>query len=149
KYRSEEVKLPVIYILDGQHQWFVNPLLSNIRYLQYTHQIPQAIVVTIPLLNRNKECGIKNINDKELPLHQFITQEIDEKIQSYYPNDFKIIIGHSFSASFALYSYLKKPVYYSGVIANTPLDRKSTRLNSSHVKNSYAVFCLKKQSNNV
>lgn len=122
KYRSEEVKLPVIYILDGQHQWFVNPLLSNIRYLQYTHQIPQAIVVTIPLLNRNKECGIKNINDKELPLHQFITQEIDEKIQSYYPNDFKIIIGHSFSASFALYSYLKKPVYYSGVIANTPLD---------------------------
>src|SRR5436309_12574530 len=26
-----------------------------------------------------------------------------------------------------------------------PLDRKSTRLNSSHVKNSYAVFCLKKK----
>src|SRR5690606_40377925 len=25
-------------------------------------------------------------------------------------------------------------------------DRKSTRLNSSHVKNSYAVFCLKKKS---
>src|SRR5690606_41089584 len=25
-------------------------------------------------------------------------------------------------------------------------DRKSTRLNSSHVKNSYAVFCLKKQN---
>src|SRR5690606_41468737 len=24
-------------------------------------------------------------------------------------------------------------------------DRKSTRLNSSHVKNSYAVFCLKKE----
>src|SRR5690606_41494903 len=27
----------------------------------------------------------------------------------------------------------------------TPLDRKSTRLNSSHVKTSYAVFCLKKK----
>src|SRR5690606_23323029 len=26
-------------------------------------------------------------------------------------------------------------------------DRKSTRLNSSHVKNSYAVFCLKKKNN--
>src|SRR5215475_15082600 len=26
-----------------------------------------------------------------------------------------------------------------------PQDRKSTRLNSSHVKISYAVFCLKKQ----
>src|SRR5690606_4665609 len=28
-------------------------------------------------------------------------------------------------------------------------DRKSTRLNSSHVKISYAVFCLKKKNNNV
>src|SRR5690349_24074532 len=27
----------------------------------------------------------------------------------------------------------------------TPLDRKSTRLNSSHVEISYAVFCLKKK----
>src|SRR5690625_6674285 len=27
-------------------------------------------------------------------------------------------------------------------------DRKSTRLNSSHVANSYAVFCLKKKSYN-
>src|SRR6266498_5618972 len=26
-----------------------------------------------------------------------------------------------------------------------PKDRKSTRLNSSHVRNSYAVFCLKKK----
>src|SRR5690606_42085419 len=26
------------------------------------------------------------------------------------------------------------------------IDRKSTRLNSSHVKNSYAVFCLKKKN---
>src|SRR5690606_41650373 len=26
-------------------------------------------------------------------------------------------------------------------------DRKSTRLNSSHVKSSYAVFCLKKKTN--
>src|SRR5690606_40819789 len=29
--------------------------------------------------------------------------------------------------------------------AREPLDRKSTRLNSSHVKISYAVFCLKKK----
>src|SRR5690349_22805452 len=29
----------------------------------------------------------------------------------------------------------------------TGIDRKSTRLNSSHVENSYAVFCLKKKKN--
>src|SRR5256885_7757315 len=31
------------------------------------------------------------------------------------------------------------------VTAATPLDRKSTRLNSSHLVISYAVFCLKKK----
>src|SRR5690606_9226075 len=30
-------------------------------------------------------------------------------------------------------------------IADLHADRKSTRLNSSHVKSSYAVFCLKKK----
>src|SRR5690606_42019587 len=29
-----------------------------------------------------------------------------------------------------------------GAMRHTPIDRKSTRLNSSHVKISYAVFCL-------
>src|SRR5690606_13970848 len=32
-------------------------------------------------------------------------------------------------------------------IAPAPIDRKSTRLNSSHVKISYAVFCLKNNKN--
>src|SRR3989442_8314967 len=31
--------------------------------------------------------------------------------------------------------------------AAAPRDRKSTRLNSSHVRISYAVFCLKKKKN--
>src|SRR5690349_22924308 len=35
-----------------------------------------------------------------------------------------------------------RPAHRSG------LDRKSTRLNSSHVEISYAVFCLKKKKNN-
>src|SRR5690554_7793790 len=34
---------------------------------------------------------------------------------------------------------------YYGVVG----DRKSTRLNSSHVRISYAVFCLKKKNKNV
>src|SRR5690606_41445817 len=33
--------------------------------------------------------------------------------------------------------------------AGRGLDRKSTRLNSSHVKISYAVFCLKKKKENI
>src|SRR5690625_5081928 len=35
-----------------------------------------------------------------------------------------------------------------GALTREKIDRKSTRLNSSHVANSYAVFCLKKKKNN-
>src|SRR2546430_12961443 len=36
-----------------------------------------------------------------------------------------------------------------GQVLQDRLDRKSTRLNSSHSQISYAVFCLKKKTNNV
>src|SRR5215475_3655745 len=36
-------------------------------------------------------------------------------------------------------------IYFYGVFLHITRDRKSTRLNSSHVKISYAVFCLKKK----
>src|SRR3712207_7126942 len=38
-----------------------------------------------------------------------------------------------------------RPVRDPGGCAPPPLDRKSTRLNSSHANISYAVFCLKKK----
>src|SRR5690625_5386066 len=34
------------------------------------------------------------------------------------------------------------------LVSKAQIDRKSTRLNSSHVANSYAVFCLKKKKKN-
>src|SRR5690606_41937898 len=37
------------------------------------------------------------------------------------------------------------PTFAEAYYSQVPLDRKSTRLNSSHVKISYAVFCLKKK----
>src|SRR5207249_8236918 len=40
-----------------------------------------------------------------------------------------------------------RAAHWSGAHALSALDRKSTRLNSSHVSISYAVFCLKKKSN--
>src|SRR5690554_7558789 len=43
---------------------------------------------------------------------------------------------------------LKGVIALSRIIAKSgkrPVDRKSTRLNSSHVRISYAVFCLKKK----
>src|SRR5690606_39619341 len=40
----------------------------------------------------------------------------------------------------------KRAVALGATLSVESGDRKSTRLNSSHVKNSYAVFCLKKKS---
>src|SRR5207302_11497599 len=57
----------------------------------------------------------------------------------YGPSQIWVNISHDGGASFgAPQEVLASP-------AVTPGDRKSTRLNSSHVKISYAVFCLKKK----
>jgi len=122
KYKSDSVKLPVIYLLDGQNKWFVKPTISDIEYLRFTKEIPSAIIVIIPLKNRIKECAIVDLKT-ELLLDKFITEELDKEIKTYNPSDFKIIIGHSFSASFSLYSFYNHPDYYTSVIANSPYDQ--------------------------
>src|SRR5690554_7580914 len=42
-------------------------------------------------------------------------------------------------------NFIKKPVENHSRTCGGNQDRKSTRLNSSHVRISYAVFCLKKK----
>src|SRR3712207_6901794 len=42
----------------------------------------------------------------------------------------------------------KHPSRAAGSVAEVYVDRKSTRLNSSHANISYAVFCLKKKKHN-
>src|SRR5690606_40325078 len=68
--------------------------------------------------------------------------------------DFNLFVTtKNISEFFAVCSKLKIPLsstfnFYSEIKSNSfvLLDRKSTRLNSSHVKISYAVFCLKKKN---
>src|SRR5690606_41540368 len=49
--------------------------------------------------------------------------------------------GFDFATAFMVSTFTAMNIVKFG----TPEDRKSTRLNSSHVKISYAVFCLKKK----
>src|SRR5439155_11443323 len=63
-----------------------------------------------------------------------------------------IFIPHS-AISLAIEVVLRRPISLSSFAGISPilarvfgLDRKSTRLNSSHVAISYAVFCLKKKT---
>src|SRR5437868_7361931 len=51
-----------------------------------------------------------------------------------------------FAKDLVMQNEVDRKVYYGwGNKENLSIDRKSTRLNSSHVSISYAVFCLKKK----
>src|SRR5690606_40751129 len=73
------------------------------------------------LINRNKIRNKKNV------------------MFEYFFIKFSIITKH------LLYNKILKSLFNKNQRDLTALDRKSTRLNSSHVKISYAVFCLKKK----
>src|SRR5690606_40309699 len=60
-----------------------------------------------------------------------------------YPKYRLFIIGFTVLVGIALYLFQQRSRLGAMI-----QDRKSTRLNSSHVKISYAVFCLKKKKNN-
>src|SRR3989442_7234702 len=53
---------------------------------------------------------------------------------------------YDLDATPAFVSALPAPAAPYNAIEETKADRKSTRLNSSHVRISYAVFCLKKKT---
>jgi predicted alpha/beta superfamily hydrolase len=128
KQASDKVRYPVLYLLDAQQEWLTNPLLSEIEYLQYTHDIPQMIIVMVPLVNREKECR-EGLQDREKsPLLEFLMMETEAALQSYNPSGLRILLGHSFSASFALSAYLKKPDFFDIVIAHSPIDRLESLL---------------------
>src|SRR5205085_9051128 len=70
---------------------------------------------------------------------------LGERTSSYQPTQWP----RGSIASFALNGnhemYARGAPYFDLLSANDAIDRKSTRLNSSHSQNSYAVFCLKKK----
>lgn len=123
RYGSDSVRYPVIYLLDGQHEWFAEPVLNDIEYLQYTHEMPQAIVVVIPHEDRYTECSRFDFSGPALPLHRFLTEDLERQLAAYQPGEFRMLIGHSFSASFALYSFLTGNGFFQAVIAHSPLEQ--------------------------
>src|SRR5256885_14616789 len=63
-----------------------------------------------------------------------------------------ILLGEPNAAKRSLRATIASASHWSPATApilapSSPLDRKSTRLNSSHLVISYAVFCLKKKKN--
>lgn len=120
---SEQVRMPVFILLDGQHDWFVDPLLNDIRYLQYTHEVPQAITVVVPHVDRVNESAETAETPETLPLLRMLAEELPPLLERYHPGDYRVLIGHSFTASFALYAKQQVPEAFDAVIALSPLHR--------------------------
>src|SRR5690554_7678828 len=96
------------------------------------------------LIRHGKSSWDQPLEDHERPLSNkgiFNNTRIFETIQPHLPERFLI---WSSSAKRA-HDTAKIFNEVSGIPQE--LDRKSTRLNSSHVRISYAVFCLKKKKN--
>src|SRR5690625_6761207 len=80
----------------------------------------------------------KNVNYIYQPNSPFAHQAINDLSFHIPSGSFVAVIGHTGSGKSTLIQHL------NGLVLPTE-DRKSTRLNSSHVANSYAVFCVKKK----
>src|SRR5690606_40358734 len=99
---------------------------------------------------------IHAINDEEgIPLRAHISQAIGAAAAycSFFKTDAKHIDLRKWQTE--LINFKARLFPWTNVTTESPhymplqkayLDRKSTRLNSSHVKISYAVFCLKKKT---
>lgn len=120
RYASPEVRMPVIILLDGQHEWFVEPVLNDIRYLTYTKEIPQCITVVVPHDDRVRESWLPEGDGPEPALLRMLVEELPGRLAKYHPGDVQLLIGHSFTASFALYAFAKYPQRFPVVLAHTP-----------------------------
>src|SRR5699024_6141404 len=90
------------------------------------------------------------ITELESRIENYASKGFLTELDDYYEND--LDIDDFISSSLDINTYEEKlyglPFRHdgAGVLYNkNMLDRKSTRLNSSHVSISYAVFCLKKK----
>src|SRR5690554_7425890 len=105
-------------------------------------------------VGKNIKKAIEIINEFNPEFVSLQTKEDMEKLQAMYPN---IQFGYGDTGLIQVATYLKEKGYLInsivGMVGLKPTvaaikagqDRKSTRLNSSHVRISYAVFCLKKK----
>src|SRR5438132_5458373 len=75
------------------------------------------------------------------------TLSLHDALPIYTTHDIKIQSGTHLAGLIGQETILVNSHHHQGIrsLANNLLDRKSTRLNSSHTVISYAVFCLKKK----
>src|SRR5690625_6944749 len=79
-------------------------------------------------------------------LEAFLAQNIFVRRSIFFGYEQKLLISTA-GGRFHFITVQGRHLFKKTTFTESTLDRKSTRLNSSHVAISYAVFCLKKKKN--
>src|SRR5690554_3357521 len=123
-------------------------------WMKYTMRCKDGLVSNAS--NRNRGCGEWDYSCNTYIVDSTRIDSTKASINKYfvYPNS-SIDNKYSTSPTYNIYDVAHYDVEIAsinsessypitnGLTETSPLDRKSTRLNSSHVRISYAVFCLK------
>src|SRR5690625_2715306 len=119
-----------------KHTTMAESVYLSIRQLLLTGKIPPGERVTLRGL-------AKALGTSSMPVREAITQLVNDGALEVLPNRMVRVFKPKLSE---FQEIVKLRCCLEGFAAKEA-DRKSTRLNSSHVAISYAVFCLKKKRN--
>src|SRR5690606_29057281 len=146
--RDKSLMMKHIYWLIGL---VVLETFLNFFLVWFSNFISQNVIRDIRERLYHKLIYFKTSFFDKTPIGQLVTRAVGdvETIATVYTDGFLMVFGDILRILFVLvmmYQTNENLTYISLIILPLMvLDRKSTRLNSSHVKISYAVFCLKKK----
>src|SRR5437868_5220653 len=151
---------PAITEADGQAKMKISPLAGkptpvvSHAILTYNHgrktSLADGIVIT-PSHNPPEDGGFKYDPPSGGPADSATTKWIQDRANALIASGLKDVKRIPFArarSAATTHRHDFMHAYIDDLGAVIDLDRKSTRLNSSHVSISYAVFCLKKKKKN-
>lgn len=127
-----DVVLPIIYVFDGEA--YINYFASIINMLcQRFVQMPPITVVGIENHDGDRDRDFET----EAGLDKFMRFVSEEAVplveKTYKKSPYRMIVGHSSSADFAMYVFFKQPSLFNGYLLSSPdlRENKDIRLADS------------------
>jgi len=121
--QNSEKRYPIVVVLDGDYLF--EPVAGMVDYYSYWKDIPEMIVVGINQDGIRMEDTAYGENslpaDKGAKFFEFIGMELLASLdQKYRTSNFRMIVGHDFTANFINYYLLKQEPIFKGYINLSP-----------------------------